>query len=88
MASVLFHLKDTPQARAELHLLLQTEPLQLDVHNGLITVEFENVAEDQAMHVLSRAVANHGFQHSPAKIEPKPKAQGVNNGSKSSRSNG
>lgn len=63
MASAIFTLKDTPEARTELALLLQIGSQELDKlsRNGLLTVEFPNLLEDKVMHVLSRAVANHGF---------------------------
>lgn len=81
MAKATFTIADTPAARTELSLLLQIEPSQLDSvsHNGLITVEFADLLEDKAMHVLSGAVANHGFQvsinHKPAKQIPSPEPQ-------------
>lgn len=64
MASALFTLADTQEARTEISLLLQIEPSQLAVvaHNGFLVVEFPNLLEDKALHVLSSAVANHGFQ--------------------------
>lgn len=82
MASAVFVIEDTKAARSELALLLQIEPSKLDrvTHNGYLTVEFPNLLEDKAMHVISSAVANHGFKVSitdpsrPAKVEAeKPK---------------
>lgn len=64
MASAIFTVRDTQEARTEISLLLQIEPSQLAVvaHNGFLVVEFPNLLEDKALHVLSSAVANHGFQ--------------------------
>jgi hypothetical protein len=81
MASAIFSLEDTKEARAEISLLLQIEPSQLDriSHNGYLTVEFPNLLEDKALHVLSGAVANHGFvvsiNHTPVKKAPSPEPQ-------------
>lgn len=81
MASATFILEDTPEARKELSLLLQMEPKSLDKvsRDGLITVAFPELLEDKALHVISSAVANHGFQvsinHSPVeKAEAKQPA--------------
>lgn len=74
MASAVFHIKDTKAARTELSLLLQIDPKQLNAlaENGRITLEFTDLLEDKALHVVAGAVANHGFRHSPTK-EPDPK---------------
>lgn len=88
MASAVFTLEDTKEARTELSLLLQIESSQLNaiVHEGLITVEFPDLPELIALQVLSRAVANHGFvvdmSRKPAKksappVEQKPEPKEV-----------
>ena len=71
MASAVFHIKDTKAARAELSLLLQIDPKQLStlVQDGRITLEFTDLLEDKALHVVAGAVANHGFRHTA----PEPK---------------
>lgn len=83
MASAIFTLKDTPEVRTELSLLLQIEPAELTKvsHGGLLTIEFPELLENKAMHVIVGAVASHGFSvsinHSPTKrimTELQPKA--------------
>lgn len=61
MATAIFTLKDSQEARSELSLLLQIDPQQLSIHDGFITVEFQDELEDQALHIISRAVSNYGF---------------------------
>ena len=78
MASATFTISDTPEARKELSLLLQIDSKQLDKvsHGGQITVEFPELLEDKALHVISSVVANHGFKVSIAKnYEPEPKTE-------------
>lgn len=88
MASATFTISDTPEARKELSLLFQIEPKQLDKvsHDGLITVEFPELLEDKALHVISSAVANHGFQvsinHTPVKKPSAPEPKTVIKGTK------
>lgn len=72
MASAVFQIEDTKAARKELSLLLQVEQSELDhvSHGGVLTIEFPNILEDKALHVLSTAVSNHGFNVSIKRQAP------------------
>ena len=80
MATVHFSLKDTPETRTELGLLLQIDPKQF-VHDGLISVEFSGL-EDKVLHTLIGAVANHGLQFQTQEKAPARAKEVSKNGSK------
>lgn len=60
MANVIFTLEDTELSRKELSLLLQIDPSQLTINDGLISVLCID-SEEKMLSILSRAISSYGL---------------------------
>lgn len=65
MARITFEVEDTPANRSQIALLCQIKANDLDraakSRTGKLLLDFENVADPEAVFILTKAVSNHGF---------------------------